>query len=163
MKVLAKELKYSYSQFPPAEKAFKCLVNRLELQVREEDMGGGLRAYNEDRSLSMQLQTRVTERGGMTVAVHIRVPNDKLISDVVACFGEPEKERKMAPTAKDFAKVVMETEAGEDVDSFVADVCGKMDITVDQFGNYRAMVITTSGLPGASMIIKQAAKKLKAL
>ena len=163
MKVLAKELKYSYTQFPLAEKAFKCLVNRLGLQVREEDMGGGLRAYNEERSLSMQLQTRVTERGGMTVEVHIRVPNDNLITDVVACFGEPEKERKMAPTAKDFAKVIMATEAGDEVDSFVAEVCEKMEITIDQFGNYRAMVITTSGLPGASKIIKQAAKKLKTL
>jgi hypothetical protein len=163
VKELAKELKYSYTQFPPAEKAFKCLVNRLKLQVREEDMGGGLRAYNEDRSLTMQLQTRVTERGGMIVEVYIRVPKDKLITDVVACFGEPERERKMAPTAKDFAKVIMATDVDEDMDSFVAAVCGKMDITVDQFGNYRAMVITTSGLPGASKIIKQAAKKLKTL
>ncbi|MFX1565509.1 MAG: hypothetical protein ACFFCH_05920 [Promethearchaeota archaeon] len=160
---MAKELKYSYSHFPPAEKAFKCLVGRLHLQVREEDMGGGLRAYNEDRSFIMQLQTRVTERGGMTVEVHIRVPKDELISDVVACFGEPERERKMAPTAKDFAKVILVTEMKEDAEAFVADVCAQMDITADQFGNYRAMVITTAGLPGASKEIKDAAKKLKTL
>ncbi|MFX1576096.1 MAG: hypothetical protein ACFFCF_02880 [Promethearchaeota archaeon] len=160
---MAKELKYTFKQFPPAEKAFKCLVNRLELQVREEDIGGGLRAFNENRSLSMQLQTRVTERGGMTVEVHIRASNDTLISHVLACFGEPDKERKMAPTAKDFAEVIMTTELGEDMKAFVSEVCSKMDITADQFGNYRAMVITTSGLPGASMEIKKAAKKLKSL
>ncbi|MFW9831949.1 MAG: hypothetical protein ACFFD8_09240, partial [Candidatus Thorarchaeota archaeon] len=139
---MAKELKYEFHQFPPAEKAFKCVVDRLELRVREEDMGGGLRAFNEDRSLTMQLQTRITQRGGMTVEVYIRVATDDLMTAVVACFGEPLKERKMAPTAKDFAKHVVEVEATDDVDTFIAEVCERLDLTVDQFGNYRAMVLT---------------------
>lgn len=160
---MAKELKYEYQQFPPAEKAFKCLVNRLKLQIREEDMGGGLRAYNEDRSLSMQLQTRITQRGGMTVEVHIRVANDEQLTATVACFGEPHTERKMAPTAKDFAQRVLAVEYSDDVDAFMAEVCERLDLSLDQFGNYRAMVITTSGLPGASKELKQAAKKLKSL
>ncbi len=160
---MAKELKYEYAQFPPAEKAFKCVVNRLNLQVREEEIAGGLEAHNKERSISMQLQTRVTQRGGMTVEVHIRLANDEQHSAVVSCFGEPHGERKLAPTAKDFAAQVLAIEAGEDVNAFISKVCERLDISTDQFGNYRAMVITTSSLPGASKKIKQAAKKLKTL
>ncbi|MFX0169671.1 MAG: hypothetical protein ACFE89_10000 [Candidatus Hodarchaeota archaeon] len=160
---MGKELHYEYAQYPPAETAFKCLVNRLDLQVREEDMGGGLRAVNETRSLVVHLQTRATQRGGLKVEVHIRVSRDDDMAAVMACFGEPQKERKMAPTAKDFANHVIALEVGEDSDAFVAEICEQLDITVDQFGNYRAMVLSTSTLPGASKELKQAAKKLKTL
>jgi hypothetical protein len=160
---MGKELNYEYAQYPPAEKAFKCLVDRLNLQVREEDLGGGLRAVNEDRSLVVHLQTRATQRGGLKVEVHIRVSRDEDMSAVMACFGEPQKERKMAPTAKDFAKHILAVEVGDDSDAFIAAVCERLDITVDQFGSYRAMVLSTSSLPGASKSLKQAAKKLKSL
>jgi hypothetical protein len=160
---MGKELHYEYAQYPPAEKAFKCLVDRLDLQVREEDMGGGLRAVNKPRSLVVQLQTRATQRGGLKVEVHIRVSDEADMNAVVACFGEPQKERKMAPTAKDFAKHVLAVDIDDDSDAFIAEVCERLDITVDQFGSYRAMVLSTSGLPGASKALKQAAKKLKSL
>jgi hypothetical protein len=160
---MGKELSYEYAQYPPAEKAFKCLVDRLKLQVREEDMGGGLRAVNENRSLVVHLQTRATQRGGLKVEVHIRVAKDEDMNAVVACFGEPQKERKMAPTAKDFAKHVIAVEITGDADAFIAAVCERLDITVDQFGSYRAMVLSTSNLPGASKELKQAVKKLKSL
>ena len=160
---MGKELNYEYAQYPPAEKAFKCLVDRLNLQVREEDMGGGLRAVNESRSLVVHLQTRVTQRGGLKVEVHIRVAKDEDLNAVMACFGEPQKERKLAPTAKDFAKHILAVEATGDSDAFISEVCERLDITVDQFGSYRAMVLSTSNLPGASNELKQAAKKLKSL
>lgn len=160
---MGKELHYEYAQFPPAEKAFKCLVNRLTLQVREEDMGGGIRAFNEDRSLTAQLQTRVTQRGGLTVEVFIRVSNEEQHTAAIACFGEPLKERQMAPTARDFAVQILAVEIGDDINTFIAEVCKRLDITTDQFGNYRAMVLTTSSLPGASKELKEAAKKLKNL
>lgn len=161
MYALRKELSYEYTVYPPAEKAFKCVVDRLKLEVREEDMGGGLRAVNADRSCVVQLQTRATQRGGLKVEVHIRLVTEEQFTAVVACFGEPKRERKMAPTAKTFAEQVLATELGDNSEAFIEKVCENLEIPVEQFGNYRAMVLTTSRMPGASKELKEAAKKLQ--
>jgi hypothetical protein len=99
----------------------------------------------------------------MKVEVHIRVSTDEQMTAVTACFGEPQHERKVAPSQKAFAKVVVETELSENTAEFVNEVCDKLDIALDQFGNYRAMVLSTAKMSKAPDFIQEAAEKLKQL
>jgi hypothetical protein len=160
---MRKELSYEFPTVPPAQKAFKCVCDRLEITSQETDMGGGLTARTDDRTFSAQLTTSTTDRGTMKVEVHIRVSTDEQMTAVTACFGEPQKERKVAPSQKAFAKFVVETELTDDPERFVHEICEKMDIALDQFGNYRAMVLSTSKMKRAPDFIKEAAEKLKQL
>ena len=160
---MRKELIYEYSLYPPAEKAFKCLCDRMELEVHEKDAGGGLRATNKDRSLIAQLGTITKALGGLKVVVNIRVSEEDHLIAVLACFGEPQSERQLGPSAKGFAEAVLATKLGNDKEAFIDTVCEKLRIHRDRFGSFRAMVITTSGLPGASAVLKKAAKKLREL
>jgi hypothetical protein len=95
--------------------------------------------------------------------VQIRVSTEDHLGAVVACFGEPEKERKIAPSAIVFAQTVVDTEYGGDTNAFIADVCQKLDIPTDRFGSYRAMVLSTARMAGAPEKMKEAANKLKTL
>jgi hypothetical protein len=158
---MRKELSYDFSTVPPAQKAFKCVCDRLRIQPREADMGGGLTARSEDRSFSAQLIASTTDRGIMKVEVYIRVSTDEQLSAVTACFGEPIKEREIAPSQKAFAQLVVETEYFGDTERFVKEVCQKLDIDPAQFGNYRAMVLSTARMKGAPDFMKEAAEKLK--
>ncbi|MFX1509521.1 MAG: hypothetical protein ACFFBR_04350 [Promethearchaeota archaeon] len=160
---MRKELSYEFTSIPPAKKAFKCVCDRLGIQPKEVDMGGGLSARSEDRTFSAQLQASTTDRGVMKVEVHIRVSDDEQLTAVTACFGEPRSERTVAPSQKTFAKIVVETEFKGDTESFVQEVCQKLDIAPDQFGNYRAMILSTARMKAAPDFIKEAAEKLKAL
>ena len=76
---------------------------------------------------------------------------------------EPKKERKIAPSQKSFAKAVLDTKYTGDMESFVHEVCQKIDIEPDQFGNYRAMVLSTGRMKGSPDFMQEAAKKLKNL
>ncbi|MFX1317688.1 MAG: hypothetical protein ACFE9D_09360 [Promethearchaeota archaeon] len=156
-----KELSYEFPTMPPAQRAFKCICDRLGIVSEEADMGGGLSARTDDRSFSAQLMASTTDRGTMKVEVHIRVSSDEQMTAVTACFGEPQQERDIAPSQKTFAKVVVETEFTGDTNWFVNEVCEKLDIAPDQFGNYRAMVLLTAKMKGAPGFIQEAAKKLK--
>ena len=53
--------------------------------------------------------------------------------------------------------------APDDMESFVQAVCEKIEIEPEQFGNYRAMVLSTGRMKGAPDFMQEAAKKLKAL
>jgi hypothetical protein len=161
--LLRKELSFEFTAMPTAQKAFKCVCDRLGIQPQEADIGGGLSARSEDRTFSAQLQTSTTERGIMKVEVHIRLSDDEQLTAVTACFGEPKKERKVAPSQKAFAKIVLETEFTDDTQSFVQKVCEKLDIALDQFGNYRAMVLSTARMKAAPDFMKEAAEKLKSI
>ncbi len=158
---MRKELSYEFSTLPPAQKGFKCVCDRLGIQPRETDTGGGLTARSEDRTFSGQLTTNTTERGAMKVEVHLRISSDEQLTAVTACFGEPQKERKIAPSQKTFAKTVVDTDFSDDTESFVREVCQKLDIAPDQFGNYRAMVLSTARMKNAPDFMKEAAMKLK--
>ncbi len=160
---MRKELIYEFTTVPPAQKAFKCVCDRLGIEPREADMGGGLTARSEDRTFSAQLTTSTTDRGVMKVDVFLRVSNEEQLTAVTACFGEPQKERKIAPSQKSFAKAVLDTEYTGDMESFVQEVCQKIDIEPDQFGNYRAMVLSTGRMKGSPDFMQEAAKKLKNL
>lgn len=160
---MRKELSYEFPTVPPAQKAFKCVCDRLGIEPKEADMGGGLTARSEDQTFSAQLVVGTKDRGIMTVEAHIRVSTDEQLTAVTACFGEPQKERKIAPSQKTFAQIVVETEFSGDTESFVKEVCQKLDIAADQFGNYRAMVLSTARMKQAPDFIKEAAKKLKEL
>jgi len=157
-----KELIYEYKVYPPAEEAFKCLCRRLGLKVRKEDLGS-LQASTEDRSLIARISTEPNPRGGLQVVVQIRVSNDDQLAAVLACFGSPTRERRVAPSSHNFAEAVVETEFTGDVDAFVEAVCKRLEIPRERFGTYRAMILTTSNMPGASDIIKEAAQKLRQL
>ena len=158
-----KELSYEFPTVPPAQRAFKCICDRLDIVPQEADMGGGLSARTDDRSFSAQLVMSTTDRGTMKVEVHIRVSTDEQITAVTACFGEPQHEREIAPSQKAFAQVVIETELSKNTAGFVTEVCGKLDIAPDQFGNYRAMVLSTAKMSKAPDFIKVAAEKLRQL
>ncbi|MFX1540882.1 MAG: hypothetical protein ACFFBX_08910 [Promethearchaeota archaeon] len=160
---MRKELRYEFTAVPPAQKAFKCLCDRLSIQPRQEDMSGGLIARSADRAFVARLLTEKTARGTTRIEVEIRLATEEQMAAVVACFGEPEKERKIAPSAKSFAKIIVETELTDDRDAFIAEVCGKLEIPPDRFGSYRAMVLSTSKTLGVPEVVKQAAEKLKAL
>ncbi len=158
-----KELHYEYTTIPAAEKPFRCVVNRLKLLVREDSSSGVLRAENSDRNFAASLNTVSTGRGGLKVVVQIRLFKEEQLSAVIACFGDPQKERDVAPTASMFAETVNTTILGEDVEVFIRQVCEKLDIPVEQFGTFRAIILSTSILPNASKILKDAAKRLKNL
>lgn len=160
---MRKELSYEFPTVPPAQKAFKCICDRLEIEPQEADMGGGLTARTDDRTFSAQLLTNTTDRGTMKVEVHIRVSSDDQMTAVTACFGEPQHERKIAPSQKTFAQVVVDTKLSVDTAEFVEKVCDKLDIAPDQFGNYRAMVLSTAKMRKAPEFIREAAEKLKQL
>ena len=160
---MRKELRYEFPTVPPAQKAFKCLCDRLGLEAREEDMSGGLIARSEDRAFVARLLTEKTARGTTRIEVQIRVSTDDQMGAVVACFGEPEKERKIAPSAKTFAQSVIDTEYAGDTNAFIADVCQQLDIPTDRFGSYRAMVLSTARMAGAPEMMKDAAEKLKTM
>jgi hypothetical protein len=148
---------------PPAQKAFNCVCDRLSLKAREEDMSGGMIARSEDRTFVARLLSGKTARGTTKIEVQIRVSTEDQMVAVVACFGEPEQERRVAPSANAFAKVVVETEFGDDTNAFIAEVCQKLDIPTDKFGSYRAMVLSTGRMTGAPDLMKEAAEKLKPL
>lgn len=160
---MRKELRYEFPTVPPAQKAFKCVCDRLSLKAREEDMSGGMIARNEDRTFVARLLTEKTARGTTKIEVQIRVSTDDQLGAVVACFGEPEKERKIAPSAKTFAQTVVDTEYAGDTNAFIADICQQLDIPTDRFGSYRAMVLSTARMAGAPEMMKEAAEKLKTL
>ena len=159
---MRKELIYEYKAYPPAEEAFKCLCNRLGLKIKREDVDS-LQASTEDRSLIARLSTETNPRGGMQVVVEIRVSGDEHLAAVLACFGSPTRERRIAPSSRNFAEVVVKTEFTGDVDAFVETVCERLGIARERFGAYRAMVLTTANMPGAAEVIKEAAKKLRQL
>jgi hypothetical protein len=158
---LHKELHYEYVTLPRAEKSFKCVVDRLSLQIREDSSSGAMQAENTDRNFIASLNTVSTGRGGLKVVVRIRLFKEEQLSAVLACFGDPHKERDVAPTATMFAEIVNTTILGENVDIFIKQVCEKLDIPIEEFGNYRAMVLSTSILPSASKTLKDAAEKLR--
>jgi hypothetical protein len=160
---MRKELRYEFTTIPLAQKAFKCVCNRLNIQAREEDMSGGLIARSEDRTFVARLLSEKTARGTMKIEVEIRVATEEQLAAVVACLGEPEQERQIAPSAKTFAETVVETDLKDNTEAFIDEVCGKLDIPVERFGTYRAMVLSTSKTPGVPEVVKQAAEKLNTL
>jgi len=158
---MRKELSYEFSTVPPAQKAFKCVCDRLGIQPQEVDMGGALTARSDDRTFSAQLLTSTTDRGIMKVEVYIRVSNDEQLTAVTACLGEPKQERMIAPSQKTFAQIVVNTEFSGDTEAFVKEVCQKLELEPDQFGNYRAMVLSTARMKDAPAFMIEAAEKLK--
>jgi len=80
---------------------------------------------------------------------------------VTACFGETKRERKIAPSALSFAEAVLASEYTGDVDAFVEAVCAQLGVDQASFASYRAIVLTSSMVPGASDALKRAAEKLR--
>lgn len=159
--MVRKELLYEYTAFPPASEALKCLCNRLKIKTYEESMGGAFIASTKDGSLHVRLATETSARGGMKVVVKIRVVSDDHLTAIISCFGDPKEEHSIAPSALSFAEAVMETKLDENIERFVETVCYKLGIEKQQFGIYRAMVLTGSRMSTASEIMKKAAKKLQ--
>jgi hypothetical protein len=159
--MVRKELYYEYATFPPASEALKCLCDRLKIMIHEEEVGSTLIASTKDGTLFARLSTEERTRGGLNVVVKIRVTSKDHLDAIISCFGEPKEEHELAPSTLSFAETVIKTKFRGNVEKFVEAVCDKLGIKQQQFGSYRAMVLTSSKMPSASDTIKDAAKKLQ--
>jgi len=159
--MVRKELFYEYTNMPPASEALKCLCNRLNIQINEERISGAFIASTKDGSLIARLSTESMAKGGLKVVVRIRITSDDDLAAVISCFGEPKREQALAPSTQNFAEIIIKTRFRGNLENFVATVCDKLGIEQEQFGSYRAMVLTGSRMPNASEITKKAAKKLQ--
>lgn len=157
------ELVFEYSTHPAAKKAFNCVCDRLGIEVRQEQKSGALVAATTDQTFQMRLTTIPKPGGGLKVAVQIQLTTEEQRTAVTACFGEPIQERTIAPSAVSFAEAVLATPFAGDIDTFVKAVCRQVAVDSTRFGSYRAMVLTSSSVPGASDILKRAARKLRQL
>lgn len=160
---LRRELVFEYSTYPPAKQAFKCVCDRLAVEIREEEMSGTLVASTADQTFQARLTTTPKLGGGLRVEVQIQLATEDQRTAVTACFGEAKQERKIAPSTLSFAEAVLATQFSGDVDAFIKAVCAQLGVEPTRFGSYRAIVLTSSTLPGASDILKRAALKLRQL
>jgi hypothetical protein len=158
-----KEYAYEFAAYPPASQAFKCVCDRLGIEVREEEMSGALVASTPDRTFQARLTTTPKPGGGLKVEVQIQLATEDQRTAITACFGEPKQERKIAPSALSFAEAVLATQFSGDIDAFIGAVCTQLGVEPGRFGSYRAMVLTSSTMPGASDTLKRAAQKLRQL
>ena len=160
---LRRELLFEYSAYPPAKQAFNCVCDRLAAKIREEAMSGTLVASTPDQTFQARLTTTPKPGGGLKVAVHIQLATEDQRTAVTACFGEAKQEHELGPSTLSFAEAVLATKFSGDVDAFIKVVCAQLRVEPGRFGSYRAMVLTSATMPGASDTLKRAAQKLRQL
>lgn len=160
---LPKELFFEYSTYPPAKQALRCVCDRLGIALSGEETGGTLSVTSPDRSFEALLTTTSKAGGGLKVQIRIQLTTEEQRMAVTACFGEAKEERKTAPPTLSFAEAVLATEYAGDLDAFVRAVCNQIGVDPNRFGSYRAVVLTSSSLPGASDTLRRAAQKLRRL
>ncbi len=129
----------------------------------KEDTGGSLIASMDDRTLQARMVTEQMPRGDFKVLVYVRVYKRGYMKTIRSSFGKSLRERELGISMTKFAEVVVETKFSADTSGFAERVCEQLGIEQSRFSAYRAMVLSTSTLPHASDLIKQAAAKLREL
>ncbi len=160
---MRKELVFEFPSYPKALEAFEKFCEKLGVEYLKEDTGGALMASTEDRTLRARMATEQMPRGDFKVIVYVRIYKRGYMKTIRSCFGKSVRERELGISTVIFAEAVVKTKYKGDAEAFVEAVCKRLKIERSRFTVYRAMVLSTSTLPHASDLIKQAAAKLREL
>lgn len=158
---MRKELVFEYPSFPKALKVFEKFCQKLGIDYVKEDAGGTLITSTQDQTLRARMVTEQMPRGDFKILVYIRVYKRGYMKTIRSIFGKSLRERNLGASPANFAEAVVKTKFKGDTEAFEEAVCEKLHIERSRFPMYKAMVLTTSSLPHASDLLKQAAAKLR--
>jgi hypothetical protein len=120
-------------------------------------------ASTQDQTLRARMVTEQMPRGDFKVLVYVRVYKRGYMKLIRSTFGKSLRERSLGASPVNFAETVVKTKFTGDTDAFEEAVCETLQIERHRFSVYKAMILTTSSLPHASDVLKQAAAKLREL